>query len=63
MVPIWNTWVWGHWREAAQVGWDLIVGDPRTGVRGLDFVFLKGQPLEVTLQDTVLFINKPLRLI
>ena len=39
MVPAWNTWVWGYWREAAQVGWDLTVGDPRTGVRGLDFIF------------------------
>lgn len=62
MVLAWNTWVWGDWREAAEVGWDLIVGDPCTGVRSLDFVFLKGQPLEVTLQDMVLFINKHLRL-
>lgn len=62
-IPAWNTWVWGDWREAAQVGWDPVVGDPRPGVRSLDFVFLQGQPLEVALQDMVLFINKHLRLI
>ena len=62
-IPAWNTWVWGDWREAAQVGWDLVVGDPCPGVRSLDFVFFQGQPLEVALQDMVLFINKHLRLI
>lgn len=37
-------------------------GTPALG-SGVWTLFLKGQPLEVALQDTVLFINKHLRLI